>query len=55
MNKTLRDIKNIVGDDNVLTSIWNKKPYTKGWKCLSSSKAFYFIADMENFRDMCQG
>ena len=32
MERTINDLINIVGNKNVLTSTWNKKPFTKGWR-----------------------
>ena len=32
MSRTINDIVNVVGVKNVLTSSWNKKPFTKGWR-----------------------
>ena len=32
MERTINDLINIVGNKNVLTSAWNKKPFTKGWR-----------------------
>ena len=32
MERTINDLINVVGIKNVLTSSWNKKPFTKGWR-----------------------
>ena len=32
MERTINDLIKIVGIKNVLTSSWNKKPFTKGWR-----------------------
>ena len=31
-SKLIFELKNIVGDDNIITSEWGKEPFSKGWR-----------------------